>query len=113
MRGAWRERSDQLFEKRRPALLTRVDTGIPNASAMFESVCWLRKASRLSLYSNDSALLRCKKKSPGQNRRLSFHRAAVYGKQSRRRGEISATFPFDAALKIGEHTSPVARVAVF
>jgi hypothetical protein len=57
----------ELLEKRRSALLTRVDTGIPNASAMFESVWWLRKARRLSLYSNDSARLPCKKKS-GQAR---------------------------------------------
>jgi len=113
MRGAWRERCDQLFEKRRPALLTRVDTGIPNASAMFESVWWLRKARRLSLYSNDSARLPRKKKPPRQNRRLSFHRAQFTASSHARRGEISATFLSDAALKIGEHTSPVARVAVF
>jgi hypothetical protein len=61
----------ELLEKRRSALLIRVDTGIPNASAMFESVWWLRKARRLSLYSNDSARLPCKKKSPGQNRTTS------------------------------------------
>ena len=96
----------ELLEKRRSALLIRVDTGIPNASAMFESVWWLRKARRLSLYSNDSARLPCKKKSPGQNRRLSFYRAQFTASSHARRGEISATFLSDAALKIGEHHQP-------
>jgi hypothetical protein len=39
----------ELLEKRRSALLIRVDTGIPNASAMFESVWWLCKVQAAEL----------------------------------------------------------------